>query len=376
MTRPVARRRGWPMRAVMMGALAALAGFDGAAARGLKSPFAASPTLPAPSGPVRPCGVPPDPVRDIVIETSFKGGDYTKVDPERVRNRKAATAPLHAYLDAVVRLSDEAMRATGTPRRERQACAERWLTAWAEGDALLGTVSWPEGAYERKWTLVALSLAYLKMYGAELPPKPPPAVERWLRRLAEGVVNEYSGLSWKRNNHFYWAGLAAVAAGTVIDDRGIYAWGLGQYDQAMGQIRPDGSLPLELARGPLALYYHSYSASPLSMTLAFRVANGAGGDDAPLRRLVHLVLRGLSDPSVLADLAGGARQTWWAGGAPDGRTLAWLEAYRFATGDRAADGWIASLRPLGIVWLGGDLTHALGVSLPAVEPLKSPLGGP
>ncbi|MBB2964906.1 alginate lyase family protein [Methylobacterium sp. R2-1] len=313
---------------------------------------------------------------DIRIESGFKPGDYTKIDPARVSARKAATAPLHAYLNAVVRYSDAAMLATGEARRERQACVERWLTAWAERDALLGTVSWPEGSYERKWALVALSLAYLKMYGAELPPKPPPPIERWLRRLAEQVVSEYSGLSWKRNNHVYWAGLAAVSAATVIDDRPIYAWGLRQYDLAMEAVRGDGSLPLELARGPLALYYHAYSASPLSMMLIFRAANGDTRDDAPLRRLVGLILRGLADPSIVADLAGGARQTWWNGGVPDGRTMAWLEAYRLATGDAAADGWIASLRPLGIVWLGGDLTHALGQPLPAAQKRTSPLAAP
>lgn len=376
MAPPDRRRRGRGACAALIGALAVALSSGGAGARTLQSPFAVSPTLPAPAGPFPPCGAPPEPVRDLDIQTSFRPGDYTRTDPERIRARKAATAPLHAYLGTVVRLADEAMRATGDARRERQACAERWLAAWAEGDALFGTVSWPEGAYERKWTLVGLSLAYLKMYGAQLPAKPPPAVERWLRRLAEAVVGEYSGLAWKRNNHYYWAGLAAVAAATVIDDSAIYAWGQSQYDQAMGAIRPDGSLPLELARGPLALYYHSYSASPLAMTLVFRVANGAGGDDAPLRRLVGLILRGLADPSLVADLAGGARQTWWAGGAPDGRTLAWLEAYRFATGDRAADGWIASLRPLGIVWLGGDLTHALGRPLPASERVTSPLAAP
>ncbi|MEP9386358.1 alginate lyase family protein [Mesorhizobium sp. KR9-304] len=327
------------------------------------------------AAPIRTCPQPPAPMRDLRIESGFASGDYTKLVPERVARRQALTKRLHAYVGDVVDLSDRAMLLKGEARQAAADCVLAWLRAWLGDGALLGDVTWPEGHYEREWVSIALGLSLLKLQAGEVAVQAPEWARNWYLQASSELADRYPLSAELRNNHWYWAGLASVVAGTVAGDRGRYDWGIAQLHAGIGDIDGDGFLPLELKRGEMSLRYTAFAASALVVMAAFEQANGRPltetGQES-IRRLVRRVLSGLADPAEFERRAG-ARQEKFDPGVV--RLLAWLEIYFGLTGDPEAEPWLRHLRPMKLMWLGGDVTMAFGRRIAPGPVVQSPLIG-
>jgi len=76
------------------------------------------------------------------------------------------------------------------------------------------------------------------------------------------------------NNHAYWRALCATSVGILTSDDKLYRRGLAQYFRAIGQINPDGSFPLEMARHENALHYQSFALAPLVMIAELAARQG------------------------------------------------------------------------------------------------------
>lgn len=321
----------------------------------------------AASGGAYSCPLVPAPVRDIDANTFYSDSNYSIVDPERYARNQAATQPLRDYQRAIVKIGDDYLR---TRQPDRARCALDWLAAWAEAEAMLGRMTTNQSTYERKWTLAALALGYLKIREApDLAPDRKKTVEGWLAHLARATLAYYDrprGGTDTANNHLAWAALAIAASGVAANDRELFDWGIDRSRRFIAQVAQDGSLPLELARKGRAQHYHVFSLMPLTMLAEIAAANGidlyaenAGGID----RLARLVIEGFDDPSHFEALAG-IHQEWI--GTFGGWQLAWAELYYARRRDPALLGWLSRYRPLRNDWLGGDLTLAFGVvPLPA-----------
>lgn len=360
----------WPFRERrFLSWIAILSLFGGlatpSAAETFRSPYAMSPGLRHQPKLLGPCSAPPPPLRDLVIESVFVTGKWNDKVPEREAARRAATQPLHNYLARLASMANVALELQGDAQEAARSCVLRWMSAWAEGGALLGDVSWPEGHYERKWSLIALGEIYLQIYAGQADPPPPPKpVADWLRAMATPLLQQYPDSASQKNNHFYWAGLAAIVAATVLKDPGFYQWGHHRIEAGLADIDPDGFLPLELKRGQYALTYHAASASALVQAAAFAYANGdkrllmKGG---PLERLVHRVFLGLSDPSVFESKTGYTQRPVSSSG--ERNNLGWVELYYRITRDPQAEPWIRGYRPFNTIWLGGNISDAFGVAI-------------
>jgi poly(beta-D-mannuronate) lyase len=119
----------------------------------------------------------------------------------------------------------------------------------------------------------------------------------------------------------------------------------------MTEIRPDGTLAIELARRQKALEYHNDALAPLVMAAELAALRGDdwyGHEDGAIHRLVARVLSGLRDPKSFAVLANEP-----AVEVPRGGLLGWLAFYRMRFPDRG-DG--APSGPFRSPWLGGDMT--------------------
>jgi poly(beta-D-mannuronate) lyase len=124
------------------------------------------------------------------------------------------------------------------------------------------------------------------------------------------------------------------------------------FDAGLTDIRPDGTLPMELERRGRALDYTNYALAPLIMAAELAARRGEdwyGGEDGAIHRLVARVLSGLQDPKGFAALAGEPSVD-----VPRGGVLGWLAFYRARFPDRVETG--APSGPFRYPWLGGDLT--------------------
>jgi poly(beta-D-mannuronate) lyase len=314
---------------------------------------------PLPAAPPTPLA---PPIRDLAGVSYYLDTSRSIADPTRKRQNEAAFAPLRAYVARVIDLADGWMesRPAGPAYASRAIDA---LAAWARAGALLGNVN-QQGSYERVWTLAGLALAYLKVRDApNVDPAARAAVDAWLVKVAEAAKPREArpGRMSDANNHADWAALAVAAAGAAAHDRALYDWGIARGRIGIAQIRPDGLMPLELARGAMALHYHLFALAPLIMLAELGEANGVdlyAEDHGAIGRLANRVIDGLRDPAPFAAAAGVAQQVRPARG-PD---LAWAEPYYARFHDRRLIPLLAPARPLRDDRLGGDLTAAFGAA--------------
>jgi len=207
------------------------------------------------TGALADCPAPVAPQRDIIADSYYDDPPvYSHIDPLRHAAYEAAVKPLETYLRQV---------AASASRGDKE-CTLRWLVAWAEGDAMLGKIEKDQAHFERKWMLAGLALSYAKVRDAATSDQRA-AIDTWLQAVADGVRNHSEHYKGKRNNHYYWEGLAVAATGAVTGNKADLDWGRQVFAFAMNQIQDDGTLPFEMARGARAVHYHLFSATPLVM---------------------------------------------------------------------------------------------------------------
>jgi poly(beta-D-mannuronate) lyase len=84
------------------------------------------------------------------------------------------------------------------------------------------------------------------------------------------------------------------------------------YKHGVHDIQGDGTLPMEMERGQMALHYHLYALAPLIMLAKFGETNGlqlyAERNDA-IERLVARCISGLQDPEFFQKKTGVARRS-------------------------------------------------------------------
>ncbi|MBI4191004.1 MAG: alginate lyase family protein [Betaproteobacteria bacterium] len=298
----------------------------------------------------------PPAVRDITANRYYSDAASSVIDPALERRNKFAVKPLEDYLRSFSRMTDLYTRSGA---EAVAACALGWLDAWAQGGAMLGSMSSSQADYHRNWTLAGLALNYLKIRDSTaLDAAGKQRVEAWLHKLAHAVRPYFDDPRRTRNNHFYWAGLAVAAAGVAANDRALFDWGVGVYREALTHMTPAGTLPLEMARRTRAVHYHNFALAPLVLIAEIGAANDTplyAESDRALHRLVARTVSGMMDPSYF-ERAAQAKQDE----PPRGGVLAWAEPYlkRFPDAGLPPE-WkeqIVRARPVAYPTLGGNLT--------------------
>jgi len=343
-------------------------------AQSLISPFADVPGFHRNVKPVDVCPPPPAAVINLEAQSGYIPGKWNEPVPALYSAFLEATRPLHTYLSRIASFANISVQLEGDQRAAARDCAMQWMTDWAQQGALLGQLSVPVGQYERRQSLIVLSQAYLQLHAGERnPPVPPEPIAGWFRAMASHLADEYREDAREKNNHFYYAGLAAMAAGTVLKDRTLYGWGRHRIEAGLKDVTAAGDLPLELKRGGVALYYHAFSAGALVEAATYMNANGEHPFDingGALSRLVHNVLAGLPDPATFETKTGAKQKPF---DKPAQNTLGWLEVYYSMTHDPEAEPWIRSLRPFITIWLGGNVTNLFGREIAPGPKATSPL---
>ena len=284
-------------------------------------------------GAVFACAPPPPPVHDIDANRYYVDSRSSIVDPALKARNEAAVKPVNDYLGVVARAASD-WQAGRNPDGAR--CALAWLQAWAEPNAMLGTMTTRQSYYTRKWTLAGLSLSYARVQRVATPAQRE-AIDAWLLRLADATIDHAEQHKGVRNNHYYWEGLAVTAAGGVTGEKRYLDWGRKVFAHAMGQVQPDGSLPLEVARAGKALSYHLYAAAPLVM-----MASILDIDDPALERLLRFSVQAVADPAPLERLAGAQQEM-------PPRVPGWIAIHERRSGQRIApqappqDNWDARM---------------------------------
>lgn len=293
------------------------------------------------------CPPVPPPVVDLTIERYYEDGAGSIVEPTRMEAHKAQSAPLKEFVGTVTRLADRAHLQRSSPV-QTIACALTWLRGWAQGGAYLGTVSSKQAEAQRKWDLAGTSLAYVKLR-RWASPEDRAVIEPWLAKWADATRAAFDDASIKRNNHWYWLGLAQMGVALATDDAKRRQSAKAIFEDAMKDITPEGTLPLEMARKARALHYHVFAVEPLVVMAELAAARGEdwyAPNDGALHRLVKTAAQGLADPALFDKVAGVAQQR------PVKTGYGWAHLYRDHFFDRMPE---KIEQPDGHRYLGGDV---------------------
>lgn len=292
------------------------------------------------------CPAVPPPVIDLSIDRYYEDGAGSVVEPTRMEAHKAQVAPLKEFTGTVTRLADRAHRQRSSPSGTI-ACALSWLRGWAQGGAYLGKINSKQAEAQRKWDLAGTSLAYVKLR-AWATPADRALIERWLTKWADATRAAFDDRGVKRNNHWYWLGLAQMGVAIGTDDAQRWQSARAIFEDGLRDIAADGTLPLELAREARALHYHVFATEPLVVMAEVAAARGEDWyalQNGALHRLVKITAQGLADPAVFDKLAGTAQQR------PVKTGYGWAQLYRARFFDRMPD---KIDQPPGHRYLGGD----------------------
>lgn len=293
------------------------------------------------------CAPVPPPVTDIALERFYEDSAGSIVDPSRLDEHKAKTEPLTKFVGLVTWFADRGHMQRSSPSHTF-ACALNWIRGWAEGGAYLGKMDGKQAEAQRKWDLAGIAIAYVKLrqFAKDDDRK---IIEPWLIKVADAARAHFDDASVRRNNHWYWLGLAVGAVGIATGSDRHWQMAKEIFADAARDITADGTLPLELAREGRALHYHAFSLMPLVTLAEMGASRGedwyAAGDGA-LHRLVAKTADGLNDPAIFDTLAGVVQQR------PVNPGAGWVALY-----DARFPGKLAK-KPEQITkhrWLGGDV---------------------
>ncbi len=204
----------------------------------------------------------------------------------------------------------------------------------------------------------------------EVEPEVRARIDAWLARLVEAArarlgdrrLHEPSA----RNNHAYLAASAVMAWGALVGDAAAFAVGPSVFRRALADMRADGSLPLETARGARALWYQRQAVASLVTIAELAALQGHDLyaleiDGRSLHAAIRFLLDAIDEPARVARYAAANRNP---GPSPDWRRqdlsflerrghgrhyMAWVEFYRARFPDRPETARLEAL-----LWRAGD----------------------
>jgi poly(beta-D-mannuronate) lyase len=277
---------------------------------------------------------------------------------------------------------------------ELRAVLVKALDRWSRSGALLepGRDDATTRFAVNRFLLPAIVAWALVRDAPEASPAARRRIDAWLGRLAEAARARLAAQRPEevsaRNNHAYLAAGAIMAWGALAADDAALALGLATFRRALADMRPDGSLPLETARGARALWYQRQAIASLVVLAELAAAQGYDLwgleiEGRSLHLAVRFLLDALDDPGrvqgyAAANRSPGPSEDWrrqdlsFLERRGHGRHyMAWAEAYLARFPNRPeAERLLALLRsrgdprPLVDEFAGGNLSCLLGPVVP------------
>lgn len=321
----------------------------------LRSPWDSYPVTP--NGSFFSCPTAPPLPHDFQTNSYLMDSQHSIPDPALQEKHKESVVGIEDFSRTVVKAAD-AFRTKGS--RPAAECVASLLEGAAGQQALAGRMKGHQAVYVQGSNLGAWAIAFLKVReSGAVSEEQSNKITAWLKRLAQenrayyDARRQHGGSNDAYSHHLYWAGFAVAAAAIANDDRELFQWAMDAYRQGVSDIGQDGTLPMEMARGQLALRSHVRSLAALVMLAEFGEGNGVdlyAEHNFAIRRLVALCVSGLEDASFFQQQSGGMQvpepeiQPW---------EISWAEPYTHRFPSPEISGLLAKAPRLNYTMLGG-----------------------
>lgn len=311
------------------------------------------------------------------IPSRYQSGSHGELNPLEHQ----LSEPYYKIQEIAAQGADKYL-ATGDPAEAN--CVIQALLPWVQDKAALldynakdDMVVW----FQSTWTVASLSLSVSIIRGEPgLNTADRDRVIAWLHKAALKSVSESRGPNsgTSTNNHFFWRGLAATAAGVISGDNKLFAQGVRTYAAAISEMDGQGAFPDEMARHELAMHYQAFAIEPLVMIaeLAYR----QGLNIYPLEQRGHrlsdavsFLCRALADPSIVKKYTPETQKVD-PDLQPGSALLSWAELWTARTGDTAWQKYMQ--KPFFDSRLAGSTTLFAAPSQAPASPGANSMVGP
>jgi len=303
--------------------------------------------------------LPAKPQQDLVFKSVYKKSDPQRAEVNKRAQKKYSrqTEDLRKFENDLVLMSNNYLK---TKNDAIAQCALNWLYEWAVEEAYLGRTN-SQGVFIRQWGLAVVASAFAQIQSSPaLDPQKKQVVKAWLLNVAQNVMEDYAGSTSQaiklQNNHLYWAAWAVTVTSSALNDKELYKWGVNKAKYAiLVQMRDDGTLPLEMARGEKALHYHIFAMTPLVLIAETAARNGEDLYDLKnglLHTAAKRVFEAMKDSTSFAQEAGEPQED---ASQISSEHFAWLEVYNSRFPSPEMEAWLEASRPIFSRRAGGDV---------------------
>ncbi len=237
------------------------------------------------------------PESPINIPHHYLSGSHGPINP-------AEAAATHIYGQFEKRITAGMNRYLATGSHAEAACAQQQIDLWAKGGALLdydpkvSSQAW----YQVEWTLSSVAITEsVLLNDAKLDREQVARDTKWINASAHKMIAFETG---EKNNHHYWRGLAATAAGVISADDALFKFGVETFQESVAALDERGAFPLEMARHERAIHYQAFALQPLIPIAEFAERQGIplynySQNGRTIRDGVLFLGKAIDDPSIV-----------------------------------------------------------------------------
>jgi hypothetical protein len=187
------------------------------------------------------------------------------------------------------------------------ACAQQQIDQWAQAETLLqyDAVENPQSWYQVEWTLSSIATSESVLVNDSKLDRTETARDvAWINKVAHHLIG-FPVEAQHHNNHHYWRGLAAIAAGVVSSDHELFDFGVQAYKDGIDELDQRGAFPKEMARSERSIHYQSFALQPLIPLAEFAerqhvpVFSYTSAAGRTLADAIDFLGKAVADPSIV-----------------------------------------------------------------------------
>lgn len=310
------------------------------------------------------CKSAPQPVQSLSFGSRYAADSKTRSDFDQASNAEVnkQLKPIENFITQLSKMANAAF-VSEDGRQARVDCVVEWLATWTDAGALKGLESdTVKLAIPARFAGIAFAYRQVKSVG-QINQDKQAKIEAWLEERAKFLADFFDNEAppkAARNNLRLWAGLAATETGLATGSSQLVDWGAASNEMVICEANPDGSLPLEMGRGRLALHYQLHAVGPMVLTASLLEKEGRAGFavcGGKISTIVDFTVNALKNPQIVDGITG-KTQTFSAGQEKIASyQMAWAEPYLQHFHDPDLDQFVARFRPMAHAKLGGNLTE-------------------
>ena len=288
-------------------------------------------------------------------DDSATRSDFDETSDAEVTKQLAPVDKMITFLSNIANIA----AVPGPDQEQAAACVLSRLHEWAADYALseIGTMNAKISVPSR---IAGFAFAYRQVEPFLPVSEERTVVEAWLSKRSYETISFFdleAPPKASRNNLRAWAAMSSALVGISTDDPLLKRWAADSTELVACSAAEDGSLPMEMGRGALALHYQLHAVSALVVTAAllddqgFKLFDRCGGN---IGKAVDFVVEGFADPAAVTALAG-KEQSYFNGKEKlEGFEVAWAAAYLAKVDDPAVRKFVEPFGKLMNSKIGGD----------------------